>query len=124
MGVEENQILKELRALAAHVQALDGRLTKHMEDEEVETHEITEKLAQLAKLIDAMPHNNGTPDLYGHRVDHDDFRRDRRTTDSLYGTIKTEVVKWGMEIAKLAIMGVVVLLASGHYAKVVEAVLK
>lgn len=90
-------ILEELRTLAKHVAELDKRLTKHMDDESKETSEINQKLGQLAELMNSMPHHdNGVPDLHGHRVDHEQLRETKRGIEQIKFHFKKNIVNYIM----------------------------
>lgn len=115
---------KKISNLAIHVTALDERLTRHMDDEEVETKEISDKLGKIAEanelLINAMPQKDGKPDFHGHRVDHEDQREDKKIRDEkktwlnkIILDIKEDVIKYVIGgFVLLCIVGVIALITN------------
>lgn len=49
-------------------------LSTHMEKEEQSMGDMRKEIHELTSVIHAMPHVDGRPDFYGHRVDHDTLR--------------------------------------------------
>lgn len=117
LSAKVDGVQRESAAARIEVAAFGKILTDHMKEEEESDKEIALKLTQLTELMHSMPHDeNGRPDLFGHRVDHDDLRRGAKEKFVISTDLKKEAIK-------LVLIGVIVLLASGHYAELIKAIL-
>lgn len=114
--VAHQLILDGLRALTTRVEALDKRLTGHMEEEEEIKRDLNTKIGQLSDLVRAMPHKNGEPDIYGHRNDHEEWRKIESRAQRIKWNLREKVIEW-------IVIGAIVLLASGKFSEIVNQVL-
>ncbi|HET8686992.1 MAG TPA: hypothetical protein VFM18_10055 [Methanosarcina sp.] len=126
-------LLKEMRKLSKQVTILEERLTKHMDDETGETKEINERLGQIVSqitdLYNAMPVKDGKADFYGHRVDHEKDREERKIQEEkktwlnkIMMDIKGDVIKYvvgGFLI--LCLVGIIALITNDKASGILKA---
>lgn len=115
------QMLRGLQvSLSKQIADLHGRLDEHMRNEEAGMRRLTDEIEALTALHRAFPQlEDGTPDLHGHRTDHEERMREAEEVRELKRAGKKAVVetvtKWGLHLFYLGAVGYVVSHISGGH---------
>lgn len=112
----DDAFLKMLGAMRDANRELYDVLVSHMQSEENQRREILERLAPLDDLIESLPRDpkTGKPSTYLHRVQHSVISDNYDFASS----VKKGVAE---KIGMLLAIGVVVLITSGNWTKVLAA---
>lgn len=95
-----------LTNIDVRVANFEKRLSDHMTEEEQEREKLIHELEALNALMGAFPQVDGSPDVHGHRTDHESRMDAQRRSDQFWEQRKGK-------IADMVLTAIAILLVSG-----------
>jgi len=94
-----------LSHLFVMLQRVETQLSEHMENSKGSNDKINAELLIITSIVESMPHKEGKPDFYGHRVDHNTLRDSTSWWDSAKSRVRDKFID-------ISIIVIIILLAN------------